>query len=84
MPFVWCLGCVQHPGGLLTVADLFRSILGPALGGALAQPCQSYPTWFPQGSLFCRFPFLLPNVVCAVILAFGVVVGILFWKKLMK
>ncbi|KAI9871550.1 MAG: hypothetical protein M1830_002760 [Pleopsidium flavum] len=65
MPFVWCLG----------------SILGPALGGALAQPCESYPSMFKRGTLFDRYPFLLPNLVCAVILACGVAVGILFLEE---
>ncbi|MCJ1322141.1 hypothetical protein MMC15_007486 [Xylographa vitiligo] len=65
MPFVWCLG----------------SILGPALGGALAQPCLNYPSVFPRGTIFDRFPFLLPNLICAVILACGVTVGILFLEE---
>ncbi|CAD6582478.1 MAG: hypothetical protein ASARMPRED_000978 [Alectoria sarmentosa] len=65
MPFVWCLG----------------SILGPALGGALAQPCESFPKFFARGTLFDQFPFLLPNLVCAVVLAFGVLVGVLFLEE---
>lgn len=65
MPFVWSLG----------------SLLGPALGGALAQPCESFPTFFARGTLFDQFPFLLPNLVCAVILAFGVLVGVLFLEE---
>ncbi|MCJ1435348.1 hypothetical protein MMC27_004720 [Xylographa pallens] len=65
MPFVWCLG----------------SILGPALGGALAQPCLNYPSVFPRGTIFDRFPFLLPNLICAVILACGVTIGILFLEE---
>ncbi|KAL2057173.1 hypothetical protein ABVK25_002225 [Lepraria finkii] len=65
MPFVWCLG----------------SILGPALGGALAQPCENYPIFFPRGTVFDHYPFLLPNLVCAVVLAFGVMIGILFLEE---
>ncbi|MCJ1425955.1 hypothetical protein MMC29_003856 [Sticta canariensis] len=65
MPFVWSLG----------------SILGPALGGALAQPCINYPSIFSRGTLFDRYPFLLPNLVCAAILAVGVLVGILFLEE---
>ncbi|KAI9674234.1 MAG: hypothetical protein M1817_002052 [Caeruleum heppii] len=65
MPFVWCLG----------------SILGPALGGALADPCGSYPSLFARGTIFDRFPYLLPNLVCAVILVCGVVIGILFLEE---
>ena len=51
------------------------------LGGALAQPSQSFPTVFPPGSLFDRFPFLLPNLVCTIILVFGVLIGILFLEE---
>jgi MFS family permease len=65
MPFVWCLG----------------SIIGPALGGTLAQPCHNYPWLFPRGTLFDRFPFLLPNLMCVVVLCFGIVVGILFLEE---
>ncbi|KAI9932166.1 hypothetical protein ASPWEDRAFT_111172 [Aspergillus wentii DTO 134E9] len=65
MPFVWCLG----------------SIIGPAMGGALAQPCDNYPWLFQRSSIFARFPFLLPNLVCVVILAFGIVVGFLFLEE---
>ncbi|WEW54873.1 hypothetical protein PRK78_000299 [Emydomyces testavorans] len=65
MPFVWCLG----------------SIIGPALGGALAQPCDNYASLFPRNTVFDRYPFLLPNLVCVVILAFGITTGILFLEE---
>jgi len=58
-----------------------RSILGPSLGGALAQPCVSYPNWFPRGTIFERFPYLLPNLVCASVVIFGVLVGFLFLEE---
>lgn len=65
MPFVWCLG----------------SIIGPAMGGALAQPCVNYPWLFSRNTLFDRFPFLLPNLVCIVVLICGIVVGFLFLEE---
>lgn len=65
MPFVWCLG----------------SIIGPAMGGALAMPCDSYPSLFPRGTVFDRYPFLLPNIVCVVVLLFGIAIGILFLEE---
>lgn len=68
-------------GGPAEATDVCRSILGPALGGALARPSDSYPTLFPESGLFGRFPFLLPNLVCAGILATGVVVGLLFLEE---
>lgn len=65
MPFVWCLG----------------SILGPMMGGALARPVLSYPTLFKPGKLFDRFPFLLPNLVCVVVLIVGIIIGVLFLEE---
>ncbi|XP_054795379.1 protein ZINC INDUCED FACILITATOR 1-like isoform X1 [Prosopis cineraria] len=46
-------------------------VLGPALGGYLAQPVEKYPHVFPEGSLFDKFPFFLP---CFVISAFALAV----------
>ena len=71
--------CVLH--GLSHTANLLSSILGPAIGGALAQPCDNYPSLFARGTLFDRFPFLLPNLVCAAILVIGVTIGILFLEE---
>ncbi|RDW79453.1 hypothetical protein BP6252_04091 [Coleophoma cylindrospora] len=65
MPFVWCLG----------------SILGPSLGGALARPVQNYPSYFQPGTIWERFPYLLPNLVCTAIVCCGVVIGILFLEE---
>ena len=57
------------------------SIIGPSLGGALAQPHQSWPTLFPRGSLFDHYPFLLPNLICFLILLCGIIVGVLFLEE---
>jgi len=65
MPFVWCLG----------------SILGPALGGALARPVENYPNIFQADSIWSRFPYLLPNLVCTIIVFCGVIVGVLFLEE---
>ncbi|EGD96878.1 MFS multidrug transporter [Trichophyton tonsurans CBS 112818] len=65
MPFVWCLG----------------SIIGPAIGGALAKPCDSYPSLFPEDSIFKQYPFLLPNLVCVTVLLAGITIGILFLEE---
>ena len=51
------------------------------LGGALARPVLSYPTVFVPGSIWERFPYLLPNLVCTVIVSCGVVVGILLLEE---
>ncbi len=65
----------------MLVPDVDSSIIGPALGGALADPCRNYPTIFARGTLFDRFPYLLPNLICTIILACGVIIGILFLEE---
>ncbi|KAI1503923.1 major facilitator superfamily domain-containing protein [Biscogniauxia marginata] len=59
MPFVWSIG----------------TIIGPAIGGLLADPHASYPNVFPEGSLFASFPYLLPNLMCAALLLVSIVLG---------
>ncbi|XP_012849913.1 PREDICTED: protein ZINC INDUCED FACILITATOR 1-like [Erythranthe guttata] len=52
-------------------------IIGPALGGFLAQPAEKYPGIFTQDSIFARFPYLLP---CLIISLFAAVVTVAcFW-----
>ncbi|KAI1294273.1 major facilitator superfamily domain-containing protein [Xylaria venustula] len=59
MPFVWSMG----------------TIIGPAIGGIFADPHQTWPNVFTQDSLFTKFPYLLPNVLCAVLLLVSIVLG---------
>ncbi|KAG6034776.1 hypothetical protein E4U41_006381 [Claviceps citrina] len=65
MPMVWCIG----------------SIIGPMIGGALARPCISYPELFPRGTIWDRYPYLLPNLFSAATVLFGVFVGFLFLEE---
>lgn len=58
-----------------------RSIIGPAIGGALARPCISYPEIFSRGTIWDRFPYLLPNIFSAVTVCFGVIAGLLFLEE---
>lgn len=51
------------------------------IGGALARPCISYPDLFPRGTIWDRYPYLLPNLFSAVTVLFGVVVGFLFLEE---
>jgi hypothetical protein len=59
MPFVWSIG----------------TILGPALGGLLAAPAKAYPDFFDKNGLFGRFPWLLPNLVCAGLMLISIIAG---------
>ncbi|KAJ0044701.1 hypothetical protein Pint_05682 [Pistacia integerrima] len=46
-------------------------IMGPAVGGFLAQPADKYPSIFSKESLFGKFPYFLPCFVISLI-ALGV------------
>ncbi|EFY93474.1 MFS multidrug transporter, putative [Metarhizium acridum CQMa 102] len=65
MPMVWCIG----------------SIIGPMIGGALARPCISYPDTFPPGTIWDRYPYLLPNLFSAATVFVGVIIGFLFLEE---
>ncbi|KAF3927851.1 hypothetical protein ABW20_dc0103568 [Dactylellina cionopaga] len=62
MPFVWSFG----------------SIIGPSIGGMLAEPVKHYPEYFAEDGVFGRFPYLLPNLACSTICVIGVLNGIFF------
>ncbi|XP_018733353.2 protein ZINC INDUCED FACILITATOR-LIKE 1 isoform X2 [Eucalyptus grandis] len=53
-------------------------IIGPALGGYLAQPAEKFPSIFSKESVFGRFPYFLP---CLAISLFSLVVSVVasFW-----
>lgn len=45
------------------------------------EPVKNYPTVFLPGSIFERYPFLLPNLVCAAVVVLGLLIGILFLEE---
>ncbi|KAJ8125623.1 hypothetical protein O1611_g8015 [Lasiodiplodia mahajangana] len=65
MPFVWALG----------------TIIGPAIGGIFADPHQTWPEIFTEDSWFAGFPYLLPNVICAMLLLVSIVLGWLLLEE---
>ncbi|XP_068659656.1 protein ZINC INDUCED FACILITATOR-LIKE 1-like [Aristolochia californica] len=52
-------------------------IIGPALGGFLAQPAEKYPKIFSQNSLFGKFPYFLP-CLCISVFALAVTISCLW------
>lgn len=59
MPFVWAIG----------------TIIGPAIGGTFADPSHTWSGIFSEHGLFGRFPYLLPNLLCAGMLLFSILLG---------
>jgi MFS family permease len=68
MPFVWMLSV----------------IIGPAVGGLFVQPARKYPNTFGEGSIFRKYPFLLPPLAISIIFLVGIVLGFLFLKETLK
>jgi len=62
MPFVWSIG----------------TIIGPAIGGTLADPSETFPHMFSKHGLFATFPYLLPNLICGALLLVSIVLGYFF------
>jgi hypothetical protein len=54
------------------------TIIGPSIGGYFANPTESFPGMFPQDSLFSKFPYLLPNLICAFMLLCSMVAAYVF------
>ncbi|PHH82422.1 hypothetical protein CDD82_5999 [Ophiocordyceps australis] len=65
MPLVWSLG----------------SVVGPAFGGALAQPAEKYPSIFSHVDFFKRFPYALPNFVATIFFLISAATIFLFLQE---
>lgn len=55
-----------------------RNLIGPVLGGILADPGALYPSIFPPDSLLARHKFLLPNLAVAFLQATSWIIAFLF------
>ncbi|XP_037412713.1 probable peptide/nitrate transporter At3g43790 isoform X3 [Triticum dicoccoides] len=54
---------------LVTSSRAIALVIGPAIGGFLAQPTKKYPNLFSEESIFGRFPYFLPCFVISVLAA---------------
>jgi hypothetical protein len=50
------------------------------VGGALAEPAKTMPTWFGD-TMFDRFPYLLPSLVTAILPAFTAVAAYIWMPE---
>ncbi|RLN25659.1 putative peptide/nitrate transporter [Panicum miliaceum] len=54
---------------LVTSSRAIALVIGPAIGGFLAQPAEKYPNLFSKESIFGRFPYFLPSLVISILAA---------------
>lgn len=86
MPFVWSIGTIIGPGKYTeprgSLGEFGANLYSiTAIGGLLAKPADSYPSVFPRDGLFGRFPYLLPNVVCSILLLCSIIFAFLFLQE---
>ncbi|MCL7035454.1 hypothetical protein MKW94_030729 [Papaver nudicaule] len=67
---------------LISAAWGIGLVIGPALGGLLAQPAEKYPSLFPQGSLFATFPYFLPCLCISILSVASLVASVLLPETL--
>jgi len=60
---------------------LHRSIIGAGLGGTLADPVRNYPAYFETNTIFDKFPYLLPNIICCFVVLISLTIGFLFLEE---
>lgn len=66
---------------LLPMARNIGTILGPIIGGLLANPSEQYPSLFGSSKLLQKFPYLLPNLVPIPLALFAVFMVSLFIRE---
>lgn len=54
-----------------------RTIIGPVIGGYLAEPVSKYPSLFHEDTVWDHYPYLLPNLVVVVFLLTSCILGFL-------
>lgn len=59
-------------------------IIGPILGGVLADPAGSYPDLFGETGFFINFPYAMPNLVSAFFLLSASLTAWLFLEEVRR
>lgn len=62
-------------------ANFYSGLLGPVLGGNLAEPVKRFPSIFSSNTIWDQYPYLLPNIVVCFFLAATGLLGLLFLNE---
>ncbi len=68
MPLLWQIGCV----------------IGPTLGGYLANPVENLPQWFGDSIFFKKYPYALPNLVVSGIIVLSLIFAFFFIEETLE
>ena len=56
-------------------------VIGPALGGLLANPCKLYPESFGGNVMFSKYPYLLPNLINSIFGSIALILVIVYFPE---
>jgi len=59
-------------------------IIGPAIGGILADPASTYPELFGRVEWIRRWRYALPNLACAALVCISMLLGFLFLEETLE
>jgi MFS family permease len=65
----------------LKLMSIFRSLIGPVIGGHLADPVKTLPSIFREGTRWETFPYLLPNLIVILIIIISDFLGLFFLEE---
>lgn len=66
---------------ILPIVNNVGTIVGPMVGGLLADPARSYPDVFGGSAFLKRYPYVLPNLFPLPFIVFALVAGTLFIEE---
>ncbi|KAM9973975.1 hypothetical protein ACTFIW_007637 [Dictyostelium discoideum] len=56
-------------------------IIAPLIGGFFSNFCNKHPELLGDGNIVCRFPYLLPNIICVLFSLTGLVLGYVYLQE---
>jgi MFS family permease len=69
---------------IMPVVYTIGSVIGPSLGGVMANPLQRPPSDRTDGPFLWKFPYALPNMVIAGFFLGGITIGVLFLRETLQ
>lgn len=77
MPFVWSIGTIIGRKTKICPSFLNPPMLTTlaSIGGYFSEPAHNFPSVFSPTGLFAKFPYLLPNIICASLLLLSIVMA---------
>jgi MFS family permease len=69
---------------IMPVVYTIGTVIGPALGGMMANPLRRPPNDRTDGPFLWKFPYALPNMVIASFFLVGIAIGVLFLRETLQ